>query len=44
MASANVEPEENDSLINKRYEKLRELVPGAFGRVYLAFDTKDKDR
>ena len=44
MASANVEPEENNSLINKRYEKLRELGRGAFGKVYLAFDTKEKDR
>ena len=46
MASAyfDPEPEENNSLINKRYKKLRELGRGSFGRVYLAFDTKDMDR
>ena len=46
MASADFEsgPEEKNSLINKRYKRLRELGRGSFGQVCLAFDTKDMDR
>ena len=42
MASANYS--ETKSFKNGRYNVIKEISGGAFGQVYLAFDTQDMDR